>query len=84
MDTRGILMEYVRTDLLKGRKLEYEAKTDLLEAGIVDSVGLMGLVTFVEQRFGIAVPDEDVIYENFASIGALADYLDNRSKTARD
>jgi acyl carrier protein len=33
------------------------------------------LVAFVEERFGIVVPDDDVVYDNFKSINALAEYL---------
>jgi len=46
-----------------------------LSSGIIDSLGILQLVTFIEERFGVQVPDEDVVYENFHSVKALADYL---------
>ncbi len=76
MDRKTELMEFVEKELLHGRKSDLQDDEDLLSAGIIDSLGILQLVGFVEKRFGIQVPDEDVVYENFHSIRALAGYLD--------
>lgn len=76
MDTRTELLDYVERELLHGRRPGLRADEDLLSAGIIDSLGILQLVAFVEVRFGITVPDEDVIFENFHSVAAIADYLD--------
>jgi len=52
----------------------------LLEEGIVDSTGVLELVMFVEETFGLSVEDEEIIPENFDSVERLARYV--RSKTA--
>jgi acyl carrier protein len=82
MDRQAVLTEYVKQELLKGRKIEVAPHTDLLSAGVVDSLGLLKLVSFVEERFGFAVPDEDVVYENFSSIQALTNYLNEQASVA--
>lgn len=46
-----------------------------LEEGIVDSTGVLELVMFVEQAFGITVDDEDIVPENFDSVQQLAHYV---------
>ena len=46
-----------------------------LEQGIVDSTGVLELVMFVEETFGFAVPDEDIVPENFDSVAQLAAYV---------
>jgi len=46
-----------------------------LEKGIVDSTGILELVAFVEEEFGIEVRDEELIPSNFDSINSLADYI---------
>jgi acyl carrier protein len=51
-----------------------------LEEGILDSTGVLELVMFVEENFGIQVEDEEIIPENFDSVKQLADYV--RSKEA--
>lgn len=76
MNTQEVLMEYVKQNLMKGRSTNVTPQDDLLSAGIVDSLGVLQLVAFVEERFGFQVPDEDVVYENFSSVEALSNYLD--------
>ncbi len=47
----------------------------LLEEGVVDSVGVLELVLFVEETFGLKVEDEEIVPANFDSIGALTAYV---------
>jgi len=55
----------------------YELAEDasFLEEGIVDSTGVLELVMFVEEAFNIAVEDEEIVPENFDSIGQLTAYI---------
>jgi len=46
-----------------------------LEEGIVDSTGVLELVMFVEETFGAAVEDEEIMPENFDSVEQLARYV---------
>jgi len=46
-----------------------------LEEGIVDSTGVLELVMFVEETFGITVDDEEILPENFDSVAQLAGYV---------
>jgi len=50
----------------------------LLEAGIIDSTGVLELIGFLEERYGIAVPDEDLLPENLDTIGRIVRYLQSR------
>ena len=46
-----------------------------LERGIVDSTGILELLMFVEEAFGIEVQDEEVLPDNFDSVDRLARYV---------
>ncbi len=46
-----------------------------LEDGIVDSTGILELLMFVEETFGIKVEDEEVIPDNFDSVERLTRYI---------
>jgi acyl carrier protein len=46
--------------------------TDLFDGGYVDSVGLAEMLGFIEERFGVTVPDEELLGEEFASIDGIA------------
>ena len=48
---------------------------DLLETGILDSVGVLDLVARLESDFDIAVADEDLTPENFRTVAALAAFV---------
>jgi acyl carrier protein len=67
------LLEYVSSQLVLVRRSEpLEPDEDLLSAGIVDSMGVMQLVAFMEDSLGVSVDDEDIVPENFRSIRTLA------------
>jgi acyl carrier protein len=51
---------------------------DLLEQGIIDSLGVMTLTTFMEDTFGIQVSDEDIVPENFQSLNVLAAFVEQK------
>jgi acyl carrier protein len=78
-DYENALAEFVRNELLHGRKVALADDTDLLSAGIVDSLGILRLVAFIEDRFSVKVPDEDVVFENFQSIRTMVDYVSQRA-----
>ena len=82
MATQSILMDYITQDLMKGRSANLSMEDDLLSAGIIDSLGVLQMVAFIEERFGFQVPDEDVVYENFHSVKALSEYLENQGATS--
>lgn len=46
-----------------------------LETGVIDSMGVMELVLFIEERFGVKTEDHEIVPENFDSIRSLASYI---------
>lgn len=56
----------------------YSATQSLLETGVIDSMGVLSLVTWIEQEFGIVVDDEDVVPENLDSIASIAAYVERK------
>ena len=44
----------------------------IIEGGLVDSLGLFKVIAFIEEKFGVAIPPEEIVLENFATIGAIA------------
>ncbi len=46
-----------------------------LETGVVDSMGVMELVAFVQSEFGVEVAQEEVVVDNFDSIRKLANFV---------
>lgn len=50
----------------------------LTESGVLDSMGVLELITFIEERFGFSVPDEDTLPENLDSVSRLVAYVERR------
>ncbi len=78
MDNIKVLTEYVEKELAKGRKTKILPDDDLLSEGIIDSLGILQLVGFIEENFNFQIADEDVVLENFLSISALNQFLQSK------
>jgi len=68
---RYILENFLFTD----DESQLQDDASFLEEGIVDSTGVLELVMFVEETFGIEVGDEEIVPENFDSVERLAHYI---------
>ena len=64
--------------LFSGDRYPYPDDASFLDEGIVDSMNLLELVTFVEGEFGIKVIDIDIVPANFDSVSSLAAYVRKR------
>lgn len=51
----------------------------LIEADLVDSTGILELVAFVEQTWGVTIADADIVPANFDSIGRIATFVATRT-----
>ena len=56
--------------------------TSLLEAGLVDSTGVLEIIQFLEASFGIHVEDEEILPENLDSVERLARYVAGKTAAA--
>jgi acyl carrier protein len=56
-------------------------ETGLLETGLLDSINLVGLIQFLEERFGIRIPDSDIGADLFTSPASLISYVEQRLGT---
>ena len=67
--------EFVCANFPRARNDNFQTSDQLIESGVVDSLGLLSIVDFVEMTFNMTVSDEDVVAENFASIDTIAAYI---------
>jgi acyl carrier protein len=79
MEIEAQVRKYVAQNLLfSDNGFEYDDDVSFLQEGIVDSVGVLELVLFVEETFGVNVNDQEITPDNFDSVNKLANYI--RSK----
>jgi len=74
--TASALREFVIANFYVPPGMPLDETTSFLEQGIIDSTGVLELVTFIEDHFGIAVSDEDLVPANFDSLRALAAFVE--------
>jgi acyl carrier protein len=53
---------------------------DLIDTGVVDSLGIFQLVAFLEERFGIAIADTEITPDNFATIERIEQLVAGRER----
>lgn len=68
------LLRFVHTELVDDAT-EVALDDELLVSGLVDSLGLMRLIAFIDQDLGVEVPYGDIVIENFESVARIDTYL---------
>jgi len=85
IEMEAIINDYISKEVVQDPSLLPLANdTSLLETGILDSLSLLKLVLFVQERFGTAVDDVDIVPENFDSVDAICVYLRSRAREGAD
>lgn len=84
VDTKLIkLIEFVKKDLARGKGVtDLSEADDLVEAEVMDSLGIMKLILFLEESFGIKIADEDLTLENFRSIDTIYSLVEEKMALA--
>lgn len=54
---------------------------DLLEQGIIDSLGIMKLIIFIEETFGITIADEEIVPENFQTLNSMVKFVEGKMQS---
>ncbi|HYZ56057.1 MAG TPA: phosphopantetheine-binding protein [Streptosporangiaceae bacterium] len=76
----AVINDYISRELIQDATLlPLGNATSLLETGVLDSLSLLRLVLFLQERFGIVVDDVDLVPEHFASVDAICAYLRSRA-----
>ena len=71
------LIEFIQDNLVAADDADVVREdTPLIEKGIVDSMGLMQIMGFVEERTGVRIPDDDVRPANFATVTAITSLVE--------
>jgi acyl carrier protein len=77
LDVVKEIHDYILAEFAAERS-EVAPDENLLAQGIIDSMGIMKLVTFLEERFGIEAVDDDLVPENFGSIELLRAFVERK------
>ena len=85
MDTETIeqqIRDFIQENFLFGQANRLQDSDSFLDKGIVDSTGILELIAFVGQKYGIAVADEEMVPDNLDSIDKVSAYVRRKCNEA--
>jgi acyl carrier protein len=82
MEIAGIVTTYVRDELARSDLASLGPTDSLISSGVLDSIGLLRLVLFLEERFQVKVGDGDLVPGNFETIERIVSFVESRSVPA--
>jgi acyl carrier protein len=75
-EIEATLWIYIRDNYLpRHEQAGIGADENLFNCGILDSAGLIAFVVYLEKKFNLKIPDEDLLPENFSSLGSITGYI---------
>jgi acyl carrier protein len=77
--TEAAITRFLVEEILYDRDIQSLSPTDnLIERGLLDSLGILKTVTFCEDHFGITIPDDQVLPDHMESVRAIAKLVEAR------
>ena len=72
------IISYITSEISMYPLETIDLDEDLLGNGIMDSLGMMKLVLFLENEFNVQIPPEDMTVENFVSVQSISEYISHK------
>jgi acyl carrier protein len=79
MSTLPRVRSFITTNFYVADPTQLADDASLLDAGIVDSTGVLEVVQFLENEFGLTVQDDEIVPENVDSIARIAAFIDRKA-----
>ena len=70
--------EFVVENFLFGDGDQLQEETSFMESGIIDSTGILELITFLEEKYEIKIEDDELIPENLDNLQNVARFVDRK------
>ena len=79
METKQMIRDYILNELVQDKQHADLSDSDqLIENGVIDSLGIIKLIGFLEDNLSIQVGDDELIPENFASVETISALVDSK------
>jgi len=72
------IIQYIKNEILNDPNTALTAQDDLLGDGLVDSMGFVRIIAFLEEEYDITIPPTDMVIEYFMNIEAMSNYVASR------
>ena len=78
-ETTTRVQQWVNINFPLAAKRNLSPGESLLDGGIIDSMGVLEVVQFLEDEYGIEVTDDEMVDDHFDSIDSIARFVDSKT-----
>jgi acyl carrier protein len=76
------VQQFIRQNFYLDEALDLGDDVSLVAGGLVDSTGMLEVITFLEEKFGIKIADDEVVPANLDSIGRISAFVIRKQERA--
>ncbi|GBE04447.1 acyl carrier protein [bacterium BMS3Abin10] len=82
MEDNKAIKEFIQSELIKDKSISANLKVtdNLIETGIIDSLGIQKLLAYLETTFSVQIADDELIPDNFQTIEAIFLFLKGKKR----
>ncbi len=74
-----LLKEYIAEEFMFDRPAsDLDGDLQLVQEGIIDSLGIFMMISFIDEKFGVKVQPDDVVLDNFQTIETIKELISSR------
>jgi len=78
---KAAIKEFIKKELTRGKGISDLGDADnLIESGVIDSLGIQLLVSYLEKNFSITIADDDLVPDNFETIEAIWSLINSKAQ----
>ena len=77
-DIKASIKDYILEEFVPDGDVDVDDDTNLLEEEVVDSLGIFTLVSFIENKFNVAVEAEEVNLDNFETLQSITKLVESK------
>ena len=78
MDIKEQIRQFVQENAQSKGVTNLTDDASLMGSGVLDSLGIFRLVSFLEENFSVRVADEEIIHDNFQSVNQIESFVNNK------
>jgi len=79
---KSVIKDYISKEVVTGsNRPVIDDETKLIESGILDSLSVLQVVMYIEDKFGIQAGPEEIVAENFETVSAMSRYVLSKEKS---
>lgn len=78
----AVLADFIAREIAYDREATSVRRDEPLLNGLIDSFDILRLVVFLEERFGVTIEDQELVPENFETVGSLAAFIESKRAPA--